>query len=92
MLQTEEGHTTGGLRRILAAVCHACPACRYGRGHPDSLLGRLLHHPLHADRCPLWRAERAVYGSEETDGRAEPAGSARGAGTGRPTADGPGQH
>jgi hypothetical protein len=52
--------TPGTLRRALAAICRNCPVCEYGRRHPDAWLGRVLHHPWHADHCPLWKAERAV--------------------------------
>jgi hypothetical protein len=51
----------GGLRRALAAVCHYCPVCEYGRRHPDTWVGKVLHHPWHADHCPLWRAEQTLY-------------------------------
>ena len=55
----------GPLWKALAAMCSHCPICNYGRSHPDSLLGRLLHHPLHADHCPLWKAEQAVRAKRE---------------------------
>jgi len=55
----------GFLKRSRAFLCHHCPVCRYGRRRPDSLLGRMLHHPLHAEHCPLWRAEREIYGRRE---------------------------
>ncbi len=48
------------LTRILGTACRWCPICRYGRGHPASLLGRILSHPLHADHCPFWKAERTL--------------------------------
>ena len=50
------------LRSLLAFFCHHCPACAYARKRPDSLLGKLLHHPLHADHCPFWKAEKEKYG------------------------------
>ncbi len=49
------------VRRALAAACHWCPVCRRARNRPESLVGRILHHPLHADHCPFWKAERALY-------------------------------
>lgn len=49
-------------KRILAGICHHCPLCRYGRKNPDSAVGRLLRHPLHADHCPAWKAEKELYG------------------------------
>ncbi len=48
------------LTRILGTACRWCPACRYGRRRPASLVGRILNHPLHADHCPFWRAEKAL--------------------------------
>jgi len=61
---------SGGLGKILAWICHRCPVCQYGREHPDSPIGKILHHPVHADHCPMWKAERTVYGpgSEEDSG------------------------
>jgi len=50
----------GAFRKTLAAICSACPICNHARAHPDSWLGRVLHHPLHADHCPFWKAERDV--------------------------------
>jgi len=50
------------LRKALAVVCHRCPICKYGRARPNSLIGKILHHRLHADYCPMWKAEKAMYG------------------------------
>ena len=50
----------GAFRKTLAAICSRCPICNHARAHPESWLGRVLHHPLHADHCPLWKAERDV--------------------------------
>ena len=52
------------VRKGLAVLCHHCPMCRYARSYPQSILGKLLHHRLHADYCPMWKAEKAVYGAE----------------------------
>ena len=54
----------GPVRRVLAIVCHYCPVCRHARAHPESVIGKVLHHTLHADYCPMWKAEIAVYGGE----------------------------
>jgi hypothetical protein len=51
----------GTFKRAMAWVCHACPICRYGREHPESLLGKILHHDIHARHCPMWKAEKTVY-------------------------------
>jgi len=56
--------TTGPLGKALAWMCHHCPVCVHGRSHPESLLGRVLHHRLHADHCPMWKAEQVVYGTD----------------------------
>lgn len=55
----------GPVGRALAVMCHHCPLCRYGREKPESILGRVLHHRLHADYCPMWRAEKAMYDQEQ---------------------------
>jgi hypothetical protein len=52
----------GILVRTLAVVCHHCPICKYGRGKPESVVGKILHHRLHADYCPMWKAEKGTYG------------------------------
>jgi hypothetical protein len=57
----------GMVREGMAWLCHACPLCAHGRRRPDSLLGRILHHPLHADHCPFWKAERARYGPPDPE-------------------------
>jgi len=44
----------------LGSICRYCPMCIHARAHPDSFLGRILHHPLHADHCPFWKAEKQV--------------------------------
>lgn len=49
------------IKKIMASVCHHCPMCGYGRRHPESLIGRVLHHPLHADHCPFWKAEKEFF-------------------------------
>jgi len=51
----------GRCRKIMAVACHYCPLCNYGRNHPESIVGKVLHHKLHAEHCPLWKAEKAVY-------------------------------
>jgi len=53
---------TGWLKQTLALICSHCPVCNHARAHPDSLLGRALHHPLHADHCPFWKAEKEAAG------------------------------
>ncbi len=50
----------GAFKRTLAVICSRCPVCNHARAYPDSWLGRVLHHPLHADHCPFWKAERDV--------------------------------
>jgi len=55
----------GPVRKALAVMCHHCPLCRYGRANPESILGRMLHHRLHADYCPMWKAEKAVYEADQ---------------------------
>lgn len=57
----------GSFERRVAWICHSCPICRYGREHPESLVGKILHHDLHAQHWPMWKAEKAVY----TPGRSD---------------------
>jgi hypothetical protein len=52
----------GWLKETLAAICSHCPVCNHARTHPESLAGRMLHHPFHADHCPFWKAEKEVAG------------------------------
>ena len=52
---------TGFFKGVMASLCHNCPICRYGRKAPGSLVGRILHHPFHAEHCPFWKAEREMY-------------------------------
>ncbi len=49
-------------KKIRAAICHNCPLCRHARNNPDSRIGKILHHRYHSDNCPLWQAEKEVYG------------------------------
>jgi hypothetical protein len=58
-------NTMGPIRSALAVLCHHCPMCKHARGHPESVLGKVLHHRLHADYCPMWKAERQAYGVGE---------------------------
>lgn len=50
----------GAFRKTLAAICSHCPVCNHAREHPESWIGRVLHHPLHADHCPFWKAEQEL--------------------------------
>lgn len=54
----------GVFKRMRASLCHHCPVCSYGRRHPQSRLGRMLHHPAHAEHCPFWKAEQELYGGK----------------------------
>ncbi len=49
-------------RKILAVICHYCPLCGYARSKPDSWIGKILNYPWHANYCPMWNAEKDVYG------------------------------
>ena len=55
----------GPLKKAQAAICKHCPLCRQASKNPASLIGRLLHHPLHSRNCPVWIAYQEVYGSTE---------------------------
>lgn len=52
---------TSVYKKVMGSVCHHCPLCKYGRKKPRSILGRILHHPLHANNCPMWKAEKTLY-------------------------------
>lgn len=54
-------------KRARAKICKHCPMCRQARKNPDSRIGKILHHPLHADHCPFWNAEKAVYGENNIE-------------------------
>ena len=51
-------------KKTHALLCHHCPVCGYGRKKPESRIGRILHHPFHAEHCPAWKAEKEVYGEK----------------------------
>jgi hypothetical protein len=55
-------------KKIRATLCHHCPFCNHARRNPDSAIGKILHHKYHADNCPLWKAEKEVYGEGEEVG------------------------
>jgi hypothetical protein len=57
----------GFYKKIMGAACHHCPLCKYGRSHPESLIGKMLHSKLHADHCPMWKAEKEIYGEPLED-------------------------
>jgi hypothetical protein len=54
----------GRFKKIRAAICHNCPMCKHARGNPQSVIGKILHHKMHAEHCPMWKAEQEVYGKE----------------------------
>ena len=62
-------YSVSPFKKVLASMCHHCPLCRYGRAKPDSVLGKVLHHRLHAEYCPMWKAEKEAYGAgQQTPG------------------------
>ncbi len=52
----------GVFKKARAVMCHHCPFCNHARKKPGSMLGKLMHHKSHADNCPMWKAEKEVYG------------------------------
>ena len=52
-------------KNVRAKICHHCPFCSYGRKNPDSIVGKILHHKFHSDRCPMWKAEQEVYDNKK---------------------------
>jgi len=55
----------GRFKKVRAVICKHCPICAAARKSPHSVVGRLLHHPIHSDNCPMWTAYRQVYGEGE---------------------------
>lgn len=55
----------GTFKKIRATICHNCPLCKHARQNPESVIGKILHHKLHADNCPMWKAEKEVYAQEQ---------------------------
>ena len=54
----------GFLKRMTASVCKHCPLCKHARKSPESVIGRILHHPFHSENCPVWKSYQEVYGEE----------------------------
>ena len=54
-------------KKLMASMCHHCPLCKHGRKNPQSTVGKILHHKLHADHCPMWKAEKQVYPDNPAD-------------------------
>ena len=48
----------GTFKKIRATICHNCPMCKHARENPQSIIGKILHHQLHAEHCPMWKAEQ----------------------------------
>ena len=55
----------GTYKRVRAAICKHCPACKQARKNPASIVGKFLHHPWHSTHCPVWKAYNEVYGEKE---------------------------
>ncbi len=61
--------TEGNVRpfkRLKASICKHCPACNHARENPESIVGRILHHPFHSGHCPIWKAYADMYGKTIT--------------------------
>jgi hypothetical protein len=58
---SSERKPMGIFKKVAGTFCHYCPVCGYGRRHPDSVIGKIVHHPLHANNCPFWNAEKELY-------------------------------
>ena len=54
----------GTFKKIRASICNNCPLCKHARKNPESVVGKILHHKSHADNCPMWKAQKEVYGEE----------------------------
>jgi hypothetical protein len=51
-------------KKIKAVICKHCPACNYARKNPESIIGKILHHPFHSNHCPIWKAYEELYGAK----------------------------
>ncbi len=47
--------------RVMGHTCHHCPICSYARKKPESKIGKVLHHPAHANNCPAWKSEKEMF-------------------------------
>ena len=61
----ENQEKIGRFKKARAVICKHCPMCNAARNSPQSIVGRLLHHPMHSDNCPMWTAYRQVYEERE---------------------------
>ncbi len=59
---------TSVYKKIMGSICHYCPICKYGREKPRSIVGKILHHRLHADNCAMWKAEKMLYSESSPSG------------------------
>lgn len=55
----------GTFKKIRATICHNCPLCKHARNNPESKIGKMLHSKLHSENCPMWKAEKEVYGENK---------------------------
>ena len=60
-MKSSDENKVGFFKRTRARLCHHCPLCKHGRNKPASLVGKLLHHKLHSENCPMWKAEQELY-------------------------------
>ena len=55
----------GLFKKVRATVCKHCPACTQARKNPESIIGRILHHPSHSKNCPMWKAYEELFGEDK---------------------------
>ena len=63
--KAESQRLPGRFEKVQAVICKHCPFCIAARKSPHSMVGRMLHHPLHSDNCPMWKAYQQVYGDKQ---------------------------
>ena len=51
-------------KKLRAKICDNCPLCNHARRNPESRIGKILHHKRHADNCPMWKAQKEIYGND----------------------------
>ena len=61
----QQPERAGRFKKARAVICRHCPVCNAARRSPNSFIGRLLHHPVHSEHCPMWTAYQQVYGEPD---------------------------
>ena len=52
--KNEEEGNMNGFKKVLGTLCDNCPLCKYARGNPETIIGRIME--WHGKWCPAWKA------------------------------------